>query len=245
MGVAYGSSTIYQATKGIVQDGLVLNLDAGVKESYNGGTTWRDLAGGNNGTLTNMTDNFDSANGGSLTFDGSNEIVNIGSVGTEMYSAGCWVYLNSTITSSSSQMQLFQYGETGNTNPGITFGSSTGYMSGETLTILSRDGNPGAGQGYKRTGITANIAAGWNYITFNWNGSHYDILINSISKSLISSSNAGHSPLVSLDDLVLGYGFKQENLFTGRIACFSVYNRALTATEVAQNFNVTRHRFGI
>ena len=36
MGVAYGSSTIYQATKGIVQDGLVFNLDAGVKESIVG-----------------------------------------------------------------------------------------------------------------------------------------------------------------------------------------------------------------
>ena len=43
MGVAYGSSTIYQATKGIVQDGLVLNLDAGVKESVDG-TTWYDLS---------------------------------------------------------------------------------------------------------------------------------------------------------------------------------------------------------
>ena len=31
----------------------------------------------------------------------------------------------------------------------------------------------------------------------------------------------------------------------GRIGCLQFYNRALTATEVAQNFNVTRHRFGI
>ena len=34
MGVAYGSSTIYQATKGIVQDGLVLNLDNVMKHRF-------------------------------------------------------------------------------------------------------------------------------------------------------------------------------------------------------------------
>ena len=67
MGIAYGVTTNFQATKGIVQDGLVLNLDAGVKESYNSGTTWRDLTGSNDGTLTNMTaTNFNKNNGGIL-----------------------------------------------------------------------------------------------------------------------------------------------------------------------------------
>ena len=56
MGVAYGSSTIYQATKGIVQDGLVLNLDAGVRDSYDGGATWRDLAGSNQWNIDKRAD---------------------------------------------------------------------------------------------------------------------------------------------------------------------------------------------
>jgi hypothetical protein len=39
----YGSTTFYQAKRGIVQDGLLLNLDAGVRESYpRTGNTWRD-----------------------------------------------------------------------------------------------------------------------------------------------------------------------------------------------------------
>jgi hypothetical protein len=42
MGLSYGTTTLHQATKGIVQDGLVLNLDAGVRDSYDSGTTWRD-----------------------------------------------------------------------------------------------------------------------------------------------------------------------------------------------------------
>jgi hypothetical protein len=67
------------ATKGIVQSGLVLNLDAGVSSSYPGsGTTWTDLSGnGNTGTLTNGP-TYNSANGGSLVFDGVDDYVNVG-----------------------------------------------------------------------------------------------------------------------------------------------------------------------
>ena len=68
MGVAYNPN--------IVTDGLVLCLDAANKRSYPGtGTTWTDRsANGNNGTLTNGP-TFDSANGGSIVFDGTNDYV--------------------------------------------------------------------------------------------------------------------------------------------------------------------------
>jgi len=58
----------------VVQDGLVLNLDASKFYSYSrSGTTWTDLSGnGNNGTLVNGP-TFSSANGGSIVFDGSND----------------------------------------------------------------------------------------------------------------------------------------------------------------------------
>ena len=64
------------ATKGVVQSGLVLNLDAGASTSYPGsGTTWTDLSGnGNNGSLVNGP-TFNSSNGGSISFDGSNDEV--------------------------------------------------------------------------------------------------------------------------------------------------------------------------
>ena len=59
----------------IVTNGLVLCLDAGSRKSYGGtGNVWRDLAGSNNGTLTNGP-TFSSANGGSIAFDGTNDYV--------------------------------------------------------------------------------------------------------------------------------------------------------------------------
>ena len=59
----------------IVTDGLVFYVDAGNGDSYPGtGTTWSDLVGSNNGTLTNGP-TFDSGNGGSIVFDGTNDYI--------------------------------------------------------------------------------------------------------------------------------------------------------------------------
>ena len=61
----------------IIEDGLILCLDAGNRQSYAGsGTVWRDLVGSNNGTLTNSP-TFNSANAGSIVFDGVNDYVSI------------------------------------------------------------------------------------------------------------------------------------------------------------------------
>ena len=57
----------------IVTDELVLALDAASPRSYPGsGTVWNDLVGSNNGTLTNNP-TFDSGNGGSIVFDGTDD----------------------------------------------------------------------------------------------------------------------------------------------------------------------------
>jgi len=77
MGITYGTSTLFQATKGIVQDGLVLNLDAGVNKSYpRNGTTWYDLSNNGNGTLTNGP-TFDRGNGGNIILDATNDAITI------------------------------------------------------------------------------------------------------------------------------------------------------------------------
>ena len=57
----------------IIEDGLVLCLDAANINSYpKSGTTWTDLAGFHDGTLTNGP-TFSSDNGGVLVFDGTND----------------------------------------------------------------------------------------------------------------------------------------------------------------------------
>ncbi len=89
----------------IVDEGLVLCLDAANKLSYPGtGTTWTDLAGSNNGTLTNGP-TFDDEKGGSIVFDGSNDYANLGNASSLFpgpnitASLFCWIK-PSTVSSS-------------------------------------------------------------------------------------------------------------------------------------------------
>ena len=65
----------YKFGPSIVTDGLVFYVDAANENSYPGsGTTWTDLAGSDDGTLTNGP-TFDSGNAGSIVFDGVNRTI--------------------------------------------------------------------------------------------------------------------------------------------------------------------------
>ena len=80
MAIQAGEDTFYQAKRGIVQDGLVLNVDAAVKDSYVGsGTSWKDLSVGNDATLANGPV-FDKSLGGRITLDGTNDRIDIPSI---------------------------------------------------------------------------------------------------------------------------------------------------------------------
>ena len=74
----------------IIQDGLVLCLDAASIRSYpKSGTTWSDLAGSNNGTLTNGP-TFSSNNGGSVVLDGTNDYVHLGDPSSNFFFFYSW-----------------------------------------------------------------------------------------------------------------------------------------------------------
>ena len=84
----------------VVTDGLVLALDAANTKSYPGsGTTWRDMSGNNiTGSLTNGP-TFNSANGGSIVFDGTNDSVIMAdnsALNTQTPSVEVWIKTNAT-----------------------------------------------------------------------------------------------------------------------------------------------------
>ena len=84
--------------EGIVTNGLMLNYDAGFDPSYpTTGTTWYDLSGNaNNGTLTNGP-TFNSANSGSIVWDGVDDYADTGKTATQLgfynanYTMEAWV----------------------------------------------------------------------------------------------------------------------------------------------------------
>jgi hypothetical protein len=222
----------------IVRSGLVLNLDAASRRSYPGsGTTWNDVSGlNNNGTLINGP-TFSSANGGSIVFDGTNDYVD-------------------TVTASS-----------GSATSSYTF--STWFNPATTTSLSLQRGVDGLGNGWSllagsdsnlyRVGVVTTLPTvvgsivsstfqvminQWVNVTGVWNaGVSLSLYING---SLNNSSNiTGTSLRTSTVGWTLGRltttGFTPQL----SVASAQVYNRVLSPSEVLQNYNAQKSRFGL
>ena len=234
MAIKSGETTYHQAKRGIVQNGLVLNLDAGVDASYDGGTTWRDLEGGNNGTLTNGP-TFDRDNGGSIVFDGSDDYVSLGEGGLSFPNDSadftCEVVVKlHTVTS---QQVFFQQEDFGGTGRSWIFlrnnGGNHAFSSylGSSDLLLTSLGVPTSGTIYH---VHIKYESGVLYIGYN------GVWYQSSTRSIDEGCTGGFR---------IGTGKNTTPPTDGNIYYVRVYNRALTAAEVLQNYNVTRHRFGV
>ena len=205
----------------IVTNGLVLNLDAGFTPSYSqSGVTWYDVSsGGNNGTLTNGP-TFSSANGGSIVFDGVDDYVSIPDINFTAATIDIWVYINAY--SAGGAVFVYQ--------------SSSGFEVWSDLSGFIRyNKNPSTGL-TSGPGFTLNS---WNNIVATSDGTVNKLYLNSTN---IGSTNGGIFDNTSGDIRISGYGYYMVN---GRCPMLRIYNRALTAAEVSQNFNALRTRFGL
>jgi hypothetical protein len=211
----------------IVTNGLVLALDAGNRLSYPGtGTTWKDLSGGgNNGTLTNGP-TFNTGNGGNIIFDGTNDYVDWGNkFSSTQGTIGIWF---KTTNAGSSFRALINKSE------------EWGLFLQDNILITYDWGNAAA----RSTGL--NLATG------NW----YHVMMTFTTTTGTPSNNAiiylnGSSVLTTtVKQLATSFNFQigaqngSQNL-NGSIASGHIYNRALSAQEVSQNYNATKTRFGL
>jgi len=225
----------------IVEDGLVLCLDAASKRSYSGsGTTWVDTVGGNNGTLTNGP-TFDSANGGSIVFDGSDDRVEIPDsdlfsfVGSA-FSLSVWLKTSSTISSSKGFISK------GNT---LTAGEYVFHSYNDIVAFRLTDNSTGAYRGVSANsaidqGVWANFVAvsdGTQEI------SGMSIYKNGVLLS-VSDNSGGSFTGVQNTSTPLKIGARSNSeIFAGNIALSLVYNRALTADEIRRNYLSTKERY--
>ena len=223
------------AVVSIVTNGLVLNLDASNASSYPGsGTSWFDLSGnGNTGTLTNGP-TFNSANGGSIVFDGTNDYVSsfptqISGVGSKTVSA--WIKINKT-----SRVGL----------AGIRDGSSqTGWVFTVNRTTY------GNLTYFHTGGSTLEVAAGiitntWYNVcvTYNLTSTTAILYLNGVQIGSPSTSFTAITPS-SFKGVVGNEDSAFSDPFSGNIAQTLIYNRPLSASEVLQNYNITKAKFGL
>jgi hypothetical protein len=227
MGVAYGTTTLHQATKGIVQDGLVLNLDPAVKDSYDTGTTWRDLSeNGNNVSLVNSP-TWAKTKGGIFEFDGSNDR---GDVALSTYSSFSTFFFIRYISIAGWNFAI----DTLNSTHQMTF-HATSSGAGNIAVI-------GPGNTLITIDSYSNLSTkNWFYFGATYNGSTLTAYKNGIS---VGSTSATGNVNMSRTGIAARYGTGEHS---NRVdfGPIHMYNRALTSDEVARNFNATRHRFGI
>lgn len=203
----------------IVTNGLQLYLDAANTRSYLGtGTTWSDLSGnGRTGTLTNGP-TFSPDNKGIITCDGTNDTI-ITSVPTlSTFTLSMWIKI---VSLPGGEKQAFS-------SQGDSVGMSV--LNNKFFTWI------GAGVTGSQT-----VSAG---VWYNWiitrTGSLTKIIINTVEDGSTASGRdltGGTCYLSSKDNF--------ERYMNSSIALFSVYNRVLTSTEIIQNFNAIRGRFGV
>lgn len=216
----------YLVEENIVTNGLVLNLDPSNPNSYSGsGNTIYNLTGlGNTGTLTNGP-TFSGLSAGSFTFDGSNDYINIPRAGL-VYGTGpktlmAWAKLALYVDG---VQVIASYGS----GPNATF-----FISAYRLT--------GQSGGYNNDLFGGTITLNtWFHICNVYDGTTAFLYFNGV---LMTSGAKPWNVTSTTYDGKIGAQIEPQQYFNGNISQVQLYNRALSATEIQQNYNATKGRF--
>jgi len=209
----------------IVTNGLLFVVDAANPLSYPGsGTTWTDISGrGNNGSLVNGV-SFSSQNGGTLVFDGTNDVVDVVSTfGTySSYTICYWA-----LRAAENRMPV-----AGRLNGNF-------YWFGDNSWRYVHGGVGGEYYYSKNVSIPLNT---WGHLCVVYNGANVSIYRQGIYQGQQSTSGTADWS----QGLKIGYwSAGGDYAWQGNIPIVQFYNRALSAEEIAQNFNNQRTRFGV
>jgi hypothetical protein len=227
----------YQNSPKIVTDGLVLCLDAGNSKSYPGtGTTWTDLTTNKYNITLNSTPVLNSANGGSLTFNGSisgTASSALGSMGTGNWTISYWWKSNG---SQANYVSVLGQGFTGSPSNGAWAAKIS-----HTSNILNFT--------YYNNGIVDNLSSTnpndsiWHNIVITRTSTNlimYMDLIVVLNITLPTNYSFGTGATTNI-----GYNPRDNSYINGFMSIISFYNTALSTVNILQNYNAIKSRFGL
>jgi len=231
MGVSGGPNIVRDSS-------LVLELDAADRNSYPGsGTVWGDLSRNNNsGSLFNGI-TFSANNTGNLFFNGSSlqyvdfYVPNLGTTTT----VEIWCNIQNLTDKMVFGWNFYDVW-TGSTNNGLGYNTAGGDIYGISNTVTAALG----------------CLNNWKQYVFEMRSdvtyTNNKIYINAISQTLSQIQGTENTPNRNFNS---GFGrigvWRADTNYciTMNCASFKIYNRALTATEILQNYNATKSRFGL
>jgi formylglycine-generating enzyme required for sulfatase activity len=231
-----GGRGVRTIPSGIVSDGLVLWLDAGITTSYPGsGTTWFDLSGNKNNATIGTGISYSNINGGAIVFPNSNAACS----GTFPlnYAGGGFtmeVWIKHTGTVSTSRIQrYFTMGSSPVEGPVIRHQNSSnsslhGYIFDASSTFKSID-------------IPNQIYTNTFYnLIVTYDGSNMRLYNNNNQAGILAGSFTLPTPTSTYN-----LGSTWGEWFEGNMYIVRYYNRGLSAAEISQNFNAQKARFGL
>jgi len=227
MGINYGPPPI-------VAKGLSNLYDASDKHSYVGsGNDWNDIMGDFN--LTGLVGGggteptYNALAGGCFDFDGSDklELTHATKFDFADFTIECWMYFD----------QVAQEGGATVWCNTTTLDELQFAVSATSQVGMALDGSWG---GFVNTGLS--LANKWSCHNISRIGSDIRYYIDGVSRTNQTNSTAGN------DNSTIKFGEQSSgnHSFDGKMANIKIYNgKGLTSTEVLQNFNAQRGRFGV
>lgn len=226
------------AKRGKVQSGIILNIDAGVKESYPGtGSTLYDLSpSGSNFTLTGL--DFNTSKGGYFTFgdnQGDRALKTSQTIlgGSNVLTLSMWL----RPTSTQSTQAYFSYAASNTYN--------------NELLIIKEASNIGVYYYNTQYSVTSyNLPLNnWLNMAISFSTSSFIFYVNgnairTVSKTT-SSLKTGGAIAIGQEQDTVGGTFDNTQDYVGDFAVCTIYNTALSQTDIRKNFNAYRKRFGI
>tara|TARA_Y100001972_G_C7600217_1_gene300775 strand:- start:283 stop:963 length:681 start_codon:yes stop_codon:yes gene_type:complete len=219
-------------TAPIVTEGLTFTIDAANKKSYPGsGTTWFDIVGSSNVTLTNGP-TFSADNAGIISFDGSNDIVTVPNQLLFPDTQNLTVeYFINILAANGNQI----YGMLSNSNR-LYHGIYNNYWDvgyGGTSWDTSSNTNKQI------------LVDGWNHVTVTVTSGTAKIYINAVANARTITDNSVSYQSGDLYGIGGYMNPSYNNNYSGvnKLSYLRVYNRGLTAAEVTQNYNALKGRF--
>jgi hypothetical protein len=229
----------------IVNSGLQLYLDASNDTSYPGsGTTWYDLSGnGNDVAMQNSGDISYTASGGGYFSTGATGYFNRSSAtnvptGSTPYTVSAWVQLPSGWPGGSNSHTIAQIGSAPTYYNLNSFGATPGGYLEVGWFLLNTDPPPLTSNSWTPSSPTTN----WMNVVSQWDGATRNIWYNGV----LQATDSIGTYLANNTDILIGIDFPGfGNYLIGNIGQVLIYNRALTSSELVQNFNAVKSRYGV
>jgi hypothetical protein len=221
----------------IVTDGLMAYLDAANTRSYPGsGSIWYDLKGNINFTLQNNPVFISNSAGGSIGFTAANS----------HYATASSL---PTLTSWTIEAWFYETGVSTGTYPAIISeafnGSSVNFaLFNPNYAVSSYKLQTGyfTSSNWYWTTSYAILQNNWHHAVGTYDGVNIKLYINS---NLQLSSASSTVPTRSNSGIYLMRRWDSADHYGGQLSTIKIYNRALSAQEIVQNYNATKRRYGL